>query len=586
VRTALQSPERFGVTFERNVPTPMRDGTVLAADVYLPQCEGEHPVLLQRTPYDKTLPAIGLMADPLRLAGAGYAVVVQDTRGRWSSDGEFRLFQDEIQDGFDAVEWCAAQPWSNGRVGMFGVSYVAMTQWFAALARPPHLVTIMPALSASNAHNGWTYRGGAFELGFNLSLTLLYFALETAAKAAAAGTAPRERISELVAAIDDLPGCFARLPLRDQPALAEVAPYYFDWLDHPEDDEYWRPWKIEDSYGGLELPALHIGGWYDIFLDGTIRNFAGMRSEGGSADARRGQKLVVGPWSHGLPWLANPVGEVDFGLASTGVAAELEALQLRWCDYWLKGIDDGVLDEPPVRIFVMGANVWRDEHEWPLARTSWEDYFFRSGGRANSRDGDGLIALEPPGAEPSDSYTFDPRDPVPTRGGGLCCSPGYNRGGAFDQRCVEERQDVLVYTTSPLVEDLEVTGPVGVTLWASTSGRDTDWTAKLVDVAPDGFARNLTDGIIRARYRHSFTEPALLEPDLMYRYEIDLAATSNLFKVGHRIRVEISSSHFPRFDRNSNTGGRVSDEPELRRVVQRVYHDDAHPSRITLPVIR
>jgi putative CocE/NonD family hydrolase len=578
----VERPVRFAVTFERNVPTPTRDGTVLSADVYLPQPEGRYPVLLQRTPYDKTLPAIGLMADPLRLAGAGYAVVVQDTRGRWSSEGEFRLFRDEIEDGYDAVEWCAAQPWSNGRVGMYGVSYVGVTQWLAAMARPPHLVTIMPALSAASAHNGWTHRGGAFELGFNLSLTLLFFALETAAKAAA----PPGRIAEIVAAIDDLPGSFARLPPRDQPALADIAPYYFDWLDHPDDDEFWSPWKIEDSYGRVEVPALHIGGWYDIFLDGTIRNFVGMRSEGATPEARRGQKLVVGPWSHGIPWLANPVGDVDFGLASTGAAAELEALQLRWCEYWLKGVDNGVLDEPPVRIFVMGANVWRDEYEWPLARTSFDDYFFHSGGRANSCHGDGLLTREVPGAEPPDGYTFDPRDPVPTRGGGLCCSPGYNRGGAFDQRCVEARSDVLVYTTPPLVEDVEVTGPIRVTLWASSSARDTDWTAKLVDVEPDGFARNLTDGIIRARYRDSFAAPSLLEPDAIYRYEIDLPETSNLFRAGHRIRVEISSSNFPRFDRNPNTGRRVAADGELRCAAQRVYHDGEHPSGIRLPVIR
>jgi putative CocE/NonD family hydrolase len=574
--------ERFGVRFERNVPTPTRDGTVLAADVYLPRPEGRYPVLLQRTPYDKTLPAIGLMADPLRLAGAGYAVVVQDTRGRWSSGGEFELFRDEVDDGHDAVEWCAAQPWSNGRVGMYGVSYVGMTQWYAAMARPPHLVTIIPALAASSAHNGWTHRGGAFELGFNLSLTLLFFLLDTAAKAGASA----QRISEIVAAIDDLPGSFARLPTRDQPALAELAPYYFDWLDHPDDDAFWEAWKVEDAYERLEVPALHIGGWYDIFLDGTIRNFVGMRAQGATPRARRGQKLVIGPWSHGIPWLANPVGDVDFGHMSTGAAAELEALQLRWCDYWLKGIDNGVLEEPPVRIFVMGANVWRDEHEWPLARTRWETWFFHSGGKANSLDGDGALTRTPPAAEPADSYVFDPRDPVPTRGGGLCCSPGYNQGGAFDQRCVEARDDVLVYSTEPLETDLEVTGPLRVTLWAASSAPDTDWTAKLVDVGPDGFARNISDGILRARYRDSFAEPSLLEPQATYRYEIRLPDTSNVFRAGHRIRVEISSSSYPRFDRNPNTGERVAATGELRSAVQKVYHDAERPSGITLPVIR
>jgi putative CocE/NonD family hydrolase len=561
--------ESFSVTFERNVATPMRDGTILYADVYRPQGDGRHPVLLQRTPYDKSLPGvISLMADPLRLAGAGYVVVVQDTRGRWTSEGDFGLFADEIEDGYDTVEWCAEQPWSGGKVGMFGVSYVGATQWLAALAAPPHLVAIMPALSPASAYEGWAYRGGAFELGFTLSLTLLYFALDSASRAIAAGTLPPERIADVVAAIDDLPAAFRRLPLRDEPALEQLAQYYFDWLDHPDDDGFWDPWKIHESYARLAVPALNIGGWYDIFLDGTIRNFAGMRSTG--------QRLVIGPWSHGIPWLANPIGDVEFGYVSTAAAEGIDDLQLRWCDYWLKGIENGVRDDPPVRIFVMGANIWRDEHEWPLARTQWQDYFLRS---------DGGLTTEPPGAEPADGYTYDPSDPVPTRGGALCCSPAHTAGGAFDQRCVESRPDVLVYTTPPLSEDIEVTGPLRVTLWASSSARDTDWTAKLVDVEPSGFARNLADGIIRARYRTSRSRPALLEPGEIYEYEIDLGATSNLFEAGHRIRVEISSSNFPRFDRNPNTGGRIADERELEVAEQLVHHDGEHPSRITLPVV-
>jgi hypothetical protein len=382
-----------------------------------------------------------------------------------------------------------------------------------------------------------------------------------------------------------LPEEFRRLPLTDQPALEGFASYYFDWLNHPAEDDYWRQWKIEDHYRDMALPSFNVGGWYDIFLGGTIRNFEGMRAQSTTPESQRGQKLLIGPWFHGTPWLGNPVGQVDFGLGSMGAAFDFDALQLRWFDYWLKGIDNGILDEPPVRIFVMGTNVWRDEHEWPLARTQYTNYFFHSDGRANSRKGAGTLTPATPGGEPPDSYVYNPRDPVPTRGGGLCCSPSFTQGGAFDQRCIEERADVLVYTSPPLEHDLEVTGPVRVTLWASSSAPDTDWTAKLVDVAPDGFARNLTDGIIRARYRESLASPRLLQPGEIYEYTIDLWATSNVFKAGHRIRVDVASSNFPRFDRNPNTGKALGEDAELESALQRVYHDADHPSHITLPVI-
>lgn len=579
-------PENFSVIFEHDVPTPMRDGTVLYANVYRPKEEGQYPVLLQRTPYAKSLPAVtGIMGDALRFAGAGYAVVIQDTRGRYASEGEFSVFRDDLQDGYDTVEWCAEQPWSNGKVGMFGASYVGVTQWLAAIAKPPHLVTILPVVTASDYHDNWTYQGGAFALGFNLSWTLTAFAPDTALRAAPSMPDFAERMGRLVQAIDNLPAEFRRLPLKEQPALASWAPYYFDWLDHPAEDDYWRQWKIEDQYSAMSLPSFNIGGWYDIFLGGTIRNFVGMRAQSATPESRRGQKLLIGPWFHGFPWMGNPVGEVDFGLASLGAAFDFDGLQLRWFDHWLKGIDTGILDEPPVRIFVMGTNTWRDEQEWPLARTQYTDYFFHSDGRANSLHGDGTLSTEPPTGEPSDSYLYNPRDPVPTSGGGLCCSPSFTRGGAFDQRCIEERADVLVYTSAPLEQDLEATGPVRVTLWAASSAPDTDWTAKLVDVAPDGFARNLTDGIIRARYRESLATPSLLQPGKIYEYTIDLWATSNVFMAGHRIRVDVSSSNFPRFDRNPNTGKALGEDAAMESALQRVYHDAAHPSRITLPMI-
>jgi hypothetical protein len=580
----MRDPVRL--TVERDVAVRMRDGTVLHADVYRPAAPGRCPVILLRTPYNKALPRTAyLQLDPMRAASQGYALVVQDTRGRYASGGEFYCFRHEIDDGYDTVEWCAAQAWSDGNVGMYGASYMGATQWLAALARPPHLRCIVPMITASDYHEGWTYQGGAFSLGFNLSWTL---AALTLANLAHFDLPPAEAArvrAELIQATDAMCGPFGRLPLADQPVLrqAGLAPYYFDWLAHPDDDAYWRQWNIEDRHGRIDVPALNIGGWYDIFLGGTLRNYLGMRAHG-PTPAARAQRLIVGPWLHGTLW-PNVNGEVDFGVMAQGVALDLDGILLRFYDHWLKGIDGGLADEPPVKLFVMGENVWRDEPAWPLARARETRYHLRGGGRANTLHGDGRLEPAAPGAEPPDHYLYDPRDPVPTRGGGLCCWPGAVPAGAYDQRPVEARPDVLVYTTPPLERPLEVTGPVVVKLWAASSAPDTDFTAKLVDVAPDGYARNLTDGIIRARYRASTRQATLLEPGRAHEYTIDLWATSNLFLAGHRIRLEISSSNFPRFDRNPNTGRPPGHDAELVPALQTVFHDAGRPSHVVLPVV-
>ena len=331
-------------------------------------------------------------------------------------------------------------------------------------------------------------------------------------------------------------------------------------------------------------PAYNLGGWYDIFLGGTIRNYLGMRENAATDEARRGQKLLIGPWQHSARG-TSLVGSHYFGLASDSRSIDLDGIHFRWFDYWLKGIDDGIRDEPPVKIFVMGDNVWRDEQEWPLARAQSVKYYFHSEGKANSLNGNGTLTPQPSEEEPPDVYLYNPSDPVPTRGGPLCCNPYVMSSGAFDQREIEVREDVLVYSTPPLEREMEVTGPVTVSLWAITSATDTDFTAKLVDVCEHGCARNLTDGIIRARYRDSSEAPSLVEPDRVYPYEIDLRANSNVFKQGHRIRVEVSSSNFPRFDRNPNTGELVSADTGFKPALQTILHNARYPSHITLPIV-
>ena len=578
-------PDSVSVKVETNLPAAMRDGTVLYADVYRPDGPGPFPTILQRTPYDKSAPLSAQMLDPIKAAKAGFAHIIQDTRGRFTSEGQFYCFDDDINDGYDTVEWAASQPWSNGKVGMVGASYVGATQWLAATTRPPHLACIAPNVTASNYHDGWTYQGGAFELGFNVSWTLLQLTLANFNAASRGKNVAEARRGDLLAAVDGMDDSFLHLPMRDFPPLKDgLADYFYDWLAHPDFDDYWKKLCIEEHHGNIATPALNIGGWYDIFLGGTIRNFLGMGKHGATDDARRGQKLLIGPWQHGSRG-TSMAGNHYFGVAADAMALGLDEMHLRWYDYWLKGVDNGIMDEAPVKIFVMGDDVWRDEQEWPLARAQDTKFYLHSGGKANTRHGDGSLSVSPPADEPTDVFLYNPADPVPTRGGQLCCNPHFATNGAFDQIQIEERADVLVYSTPPLERDVEVTGPVTVTLWAATSGADTDFTAKLVDVCEDGCARNLTDGIIRARYRESMSSPSPVEPGKAYCYTIDLWATSNVFKAGHQIRLEVSSSNFPRFDRNTNTGKLIAGDAELKPALQTVLHNAGHPSHVTLPIV-
>ncbi len=578
-------PDSTNLKMETNIAVAMRDGVTLYADIYRPDGEGLYPTILQRTPYDKTNSLTNTMLDPIRAAKAGFAVVIQDTRGRHASEGEFYAFRDDIDDGYDTVEWAAAQPWSNGKVGMYGASYVGATQWLAATSRPPHLVTIVPTVTASNYHDGWTYQGGAFELGFNMSWTLLQLTLANFKNVSTVQNVPEERRSDLIHDVDNMTEGFSYLPTKDFPGLdSGLAKYYYDWLAHPDFDEYWKRLSIEEHHSEINVPALHFGGWYDIFLGGTIRNYLGMKKSGANETARNRQRLIIGPWVHGARG-TTMAGQHYFGIMADAAAIDVDGVHLRWFDHWLNDANNGSVDDAPVRIFVMGDDAWRDEQEWPLARAVETKYYLHSSGKANSKHGDGSLSTVSPQSEAPDVYLYNPDNPVPTTGGALCCNPYFAANGAYDQNAVEERQDVLVYSTPPLEKDTEVTGPVTVTLWASTSTTDTDFTAKLVDVCEDGCARNLTDGIIRARYRDSMSNPTLLEPNRAYCYEIDLWATSNVFKAGHRIRLEVSSSNFPRFDRNTNTGNIIAEDTELRPALQTVFHDVQQASYISLSVV-
>jgi uncharacterized protein len=556
-----------GITVENAVQMKTRDGVVLVADVYRPSGEGRFPTLLERTPYDRR----GGAQQARDLAAAGYVVINQDVRGRFDSQGEFNPFRHESLDGYDTVEWAAALPYSNGQVGMFGGSYVGATQMLAAMAHPPHLVAIFPYVTASEYYEGWTYQHGALMQWFATSWTS-GLAIDTVRRQA------QQRVQQQVRGWErERTSPLSSYPLLDLPKPTDVAPYFRDWIAHETNDDYWRAVKVSDHYQEMTVKALHAGGWHDLFLRGSIENYLGLRAKAATPEARDGQRLLLGPWAHANTSPEGKIGDVTFG---RDAVLDMTGTIKNWMDYALRGIANEFSRRPAVRMFVMGENAWRDETEFPPARAKSTHYYLSAGtGRA-----EGVLSETTPGRAPSQSYDYDPDDPAPTIGGRLCCGALLPPGPA-DQQALGSRQDVLVFSTPPLAGDIEVSGWLTLELFASTSAPDTDFTAVLVDVDPSGYARFLTDGIVRGRYRESTTAASPLEPGKIYTFSIDLWATSNVFKAGHRIRVYVSSSNFPRFDRNRNTGERILDATRSAKAHQTVYHDVEHPSALVLPVV-
>ena len=504
-------------------------------------------------------------------------MIVQDTRGRYTSEGDFYTFKHESNDGYDTVEWAATLPYANGKVGMWGGSYVGATQMLTAIAHPPHLAGICPVVTASNYHDGWTYQGGAFEQWFNESWTT---GLSQDTVNRFLQKSSNARVGQWTLPLTNYPLFnFPHLTV-DSGLTRTVAPYFLDWLAHPSYDDYWKRWSIEDHFADINVPALHIAAWYDIFQGGSLRNYIGIKAHGSPA-ARAGQRLIVATGGHaGGP---RKVGDVDFGPA----AEEYDEgnITLDWYDYLFKGVQNQFAKQKPVRIFVLGANTWREEDDWPLARARATKYFLHSAGKANTLRGDGTLSTAAPRTEASDHFVYDPSNPVPTIGGPLCCDSADLEPGARDQRRAESRDDVLVYSTAAFTQDTEVTGPVSLELYAASSAVDTDFTAKLIDVGPDGFAQNLTEGIVRTRYRDSQETPSFMNPGEAYRFNIDLWSTSNLFRKGHMLRLEVSSSNFPRFDRNMNTGDDQATAEKSLPATNTIYHDAAHPSALVLPLV-
>jgi putative CocE/NonD family hydrolase len=556
----------------RDLECPMRDGTVLKCDVYLPDGDGPWPVLLERTPYNKESSSEIALGSPDVYPAAGFAVAIQDVRGRFKSGGDFYPFRDDgwgpNRDGYDSVEWLATQPWCDGKVGTIGGSYSGVTQYRMLPTRPPHLVAQFVRESSSDYHREWVYREGAFELGFALHWALRVTLSNLDHPSMAAGRPDLAALrARLQAADKEAATWFRQRPQHPHPLLTGLSDWYNDWLAHPDEDAYWWDTTIALHHHEIDTPVWHLGGWFDSFLRGTLVNYAGI------AARNPHQKLIVGPWIHGPTNIDKQVvGEIDYGPSAR---VDVHELRLKWFEHWLRGAANGVMDEPPVRVFTMGSNRWQSLDDWPPKDARAERWYLH---------GDGALAPSlPPAVDAPKSYLFDPDDPVTAYGGGWL-SYNQDRTGGYDQRPIEGRADLLLYTSDALERDLEVTGPITATLSVMSSAPDTDFVVRLCDVHPDGLSRIVADGVLRARYRDSLQRPKPLMPNQVTELTVDLWASSNLFRAGHRLRVHVTSSCWPRWDTNLNTGGPAFGEAKAQVALNTVFHDAFRPSYVTLPI--
>jgi len=539
-----------------NLMMPARDGVRLATDVYLPAGDGPHPTILGRTPYNKNNPGYSGLIDAWN--SRGYALAIQDVRGRGDSEGSFVPYRHDAADGSHAVAWVAAQEWSDGNVVIQGASYGAHAAWLTAVAQPAALRALIVSVSPSDPFV-------EFPTGRSPMSISWYRMVD----------------GHVMQSTDGIPWMevYEHLPLLTMDERAGFcSPLWRADIEHPTRDAHWLPLCYQDRFAELDLPVLHISGWYDDEQVGTPINFAGMARSAKSPRARSMQRLLMGPWGHAVN-AGRKLGEVDFGPTAV---IDMESRMAAFADAALGRGGASTDGQAPVRIFVMGSNAWRDEQEWPLQRTRFTDFHLRSGGSANSRFGDGRLDTAPAsGDEPADVYQYDPARPVPF----LTDPVSSQIGGPDDYAAIEQRGDVLCYTTDPLDADMELTGPVRLVLFASSSAVDTDFTAKLVDVHPGGFCQRLCDSVVRGRFREGNHREVPMAPGTVYQFDIDMWNTCQVIRAGHRVRLEVSSSAFPKYDRNLNTGEPIATATRMVVAENRVWHDAAHPSRLVLPVI-
>ena len=556
-------PPAYLVRVQRNVMVPMSDGVMLTNDIYFPVGLETAPAILLRSPYDKDMQKATSESSFARtFAKKGYIVVNQRVRGRAGSGGDFYPFLNDPQDGRDTIAWIEQQPWFNGKLSTFGVSYSGITQFLESASQ--NIDAMYLSFATANLKEVF-YTGGELHLlsVFNWAMLM--------------GDGNQMNRKALLN-LNTFSNYMTTLPIdqADDSAGDDIG-YFNDVVNMDKIFKMLQEINFEDKYVQISAPAITVAGWFDMFLGPQLKDFEIMQKV--TIDDAKKWILIVGPWGHG----PSGDGSIDFG--DTGGMEYIfgDALTEQWFDYWLKGIDTGIAAQPRVKIFVMGENKWREENEWPLARTAYTSFYLHSNGHANTRSGDGVLSVELPAAsEPPDFFQYDPLNPVPTRGGNNFIT----NVGPYDQSTIEDRQDVLCFSSPVLDEDIEVTGPVTAVLYAATDAIDTDFTVKLVDLYPDGRAINIQDGIVRAGYRNNDPDvPTPLTPGSVEEYHLDLWATSNLFKTGHRIRVEVSSSNFPRFNRNLNTGEPVTGATATVLASQSIYHTLAYPSHVVLPII-
>jgi hypothetical protein len=552
-----------GVT-RRVVGVPVRDGAYLAADLYLAPGEGPRAALLMRTPYGRRGAQTIAFAHPAWYARSGFAVLIQDSRGSGDSEGDLEPFMHEAADGSDTIEWVAAQDWCTGAVGTYGFSYPGISQLLAGTQAPPSLRAMAPAMTAPSGFEGWTYRNGALQLAFILTWAL------TLAKGSALRAGDLDAVEVIEAAEGRSRELLSRLPVGA--ALPEevwrYAPYLRDWLDRGDYDSYWQRGSAIEGLESIAVPCLHIAGWYDIFLEGTIESFRALRDRGAAE-----QRLVIGPWQH-MPW-GRLVGECDFDSdAGSGV---IDDLQLRFFDRWLRDGDEGEAGLT-VQAFVMGENSWREYSDWPPAAAT-RTLHLRSGGRANSFGGDGELAAAPREGDPPDIYITDPANPIESVGGRSCCDARVAPMGPADQRSQERRHDLLVYDSEALDEPTLLVGTPRAILFLGTDAASIDVVVRLVRVFADGTAIPISDGVVRISGGAG--------AGAVQEAAVRLAPTATRFAVGEVIRLEIAGSSFPAYDRNPHTGARstAAGRLELRVATQALYHDARNPSRLELPIV-
>ncbi len=592
----------YEISVRRSIMVPMRDGVELSTDLYFPEGAGDKlPVILLRTPYDKNNYWRRERGAPYIFAKHGYAVAVQDKRGKYESfKGQYAMYNGDGLDGYDTVDWLAEQSWSSGKIGTYGCSYLGDVQILQSRHRNPHLTAMVPQHSGGSygaidgrIRYGGLFSGGAFELGFGFgwfwgSGNKVYYGPPDGMDASEWFASPQAELFEQEATLPEIDHeeAWNTLPIVDM--IRDQAGPLTDWEDLLEADlvgPYWEGFSYLEDDDRFDVPALFVNSWYDYGARDLFHQFNLLRRNATSARGRDNQFIITSPSTHCGSESATErtiIGERDMGDARKN----FWRIYLDWFDHWLKGVDNGDTEMAKVQYYMMGANEWREAAEWPLGNTEFRRYYLHSGGDANGRYGSGALSITPPDEEPADGFTYDPGTPVPSRGGQWCClGTRQIAAGSFDQSEIEMRHDVLVYTSPVLEEGVEVTGPIEAVLYVSSSTKDTDFTAKLVDVSPDGRAYNIQEGIMRARYRAGYDKKVSMSPDQVVELRIDMFATSNYFAPGHRIRLEVSSSNFPRFDRNLNTGGRNYDESEWVVAQQTVHHSAEYPSHIILPVI-